>query len=122
MDFLFSNLLYIGLPLMSLPILIHLINMMRHQRIEWAAMEFLLASQKKNRTWVLIKQLLLLLMRMAAVAGIAFMVAQPLLKDRLGRYFGGGRVHHIVLLDDSFSMADAWGNTTAFEEAKKTVK
>lgn len=122
MDFLFSGLLTIGLPLVGLPVLIHLINLMRHKKIDWAAMEFLLASQKKNSTWVLIKQLLLLLMRMAAVAAIAFMVAQPLLKDRLGRFLGGNKVQHILLLDDSFSMADSWGNTTAFEEAKKAIK
>ncbi len=48
----------------ALPVLIHLINMMRHRRVQWAAMEFLLASQKKNRTWVMLKQLLLLLLRM----------------------------------------------------------
>ena len=46
--------------LIALPMLIHLINMMRHRQIEWAAMEFLLVSQKRNRTWVMLKQLLLL--------------------------------------------------------------
>ena len=67
MSFLFPTLLTIGLALVALPVLIHLINMMRHRRIQWAAMEFLLISQKKNRTWILLKQLLLLLLRMGAV-------------------------------------------------------
>ena len=40
--------------------LIHLINMLRHRRVEWAAMEFLLLSQRKHRTWIILKQLLLL--------------------------------------------------------------
>ena len=31
-------------------------------------MEFLLVSQKRNSTWVMLKQLLLLLMRIAAIA------------------------------------------------------
>ncbi|MFZ5829065.1 MAG: BatA domain-containing protein, partial [Planctomycetota bacterium] len=105
----------------SIPIIIHLINMLRHRRVEWAAMEFLLASHKKNRTWVRMKQLLLLLLRMAAMAAIAFMVAQPLLGSRLGGLFGAVNTHHILLLDDSFSMSDRWADTSAFDEAKKVV-
>ena len=57
-----------ALPLVGVPVLIHLINMFRHQPVHWAAMEFLLASQKKYRTWVVLEQLLLLLLRMAAIA------------------------------------------------------
>jgi hypothetical protein len=121
MSFLFPTLLTIGLALVALPVLIHLINMMRHRRIQWAAMEFLLISQKKNRTWILLKQLLLLLLRMAAVAAVALMVAQPQLRNRLGGWFIGSKTHHVVLLDDSFSMSDTWGVTNAFEEGKKRV-
>ncbi len=45
----------------ALPVLIHLINMMRHRRVKWAAMDFLLQSYKRNRNWIFLKQLLLLL-------------------------------------------------------------
>jgi hypothetical protein len=121
MSFLFPTLLSIGLALVALPVLIHLINMMRHRRIQWAAMEFLLISQKKNRTWILLKQLLLLLLRMGAVAAVALMVAQPQLRNRLGGWFVGSKTHHVVLLDDSFSMSDTWGVTNAFDEGKKRV-
>ncbi|HEY2881838.1 MAG TPA: BatA domain-containing protein, partial [Pirellulales bacterium] len=107
--------------LIALPIAIHLINLMRHRRIEWAAMEFLLVSQKRNRTWVMLKQLLLLLLRVAAIAAAVTMVAQPILQNKLGVLFGGSKLHHIVLLDDSFSMSDRWADTTAFDEAKKVI-
>jgi len=111
-----------GLLLAGVPVLIHLINMMRHRRVQWAAMEFLLVSQKKNRTWVLLKQLLLLLTRMAAIALLVLVVAQPLLRNELGALFGGKKTHHIVLLDDSFSMSDRWDDTDAFAEAKAVVR
>jgi hypothetical protein len=114
----------LGLPTLAavaLPVLIHLINMMRHRRIEWAAMEFLLLSQKKHRTWVILKQLLLLLMRMAAVAAVVLIVAQPRLRNQFGNLLGGTRTHHVVLLDDSYSMSDRWADTDAFAEAKKVV-
>jgi hypothetical protein len=108
--------------LIGLPILIHLINLMRHRRIQWAAMEFLLVSQKRNSTWVMLKQLLLLLLRIAAIAAVLAMVAQPIVQNTFGGLFGSGKLHHIVLLDDSFSMSDAWSDTTAFDEAKHVIE
>jgi hypothetical protein len=115
----------LGLPtlgVVAIPVLIHLINMMRHRRVQWAAMEFLLISQKKNRTWVLLKQLLLLALRMLAVAAVVLLVVQPVLQNQWGNLLGGTRTHHIMLLDDSFSMSDRWEDTDAFAEAKKVVQ
>src|SRR5262245_7064836 len=68
MSFLFPTLLAVGLPLVAVPIAIHLINLRRQQRIRWAAMQFLIESQRRNRRWILLKQLLLLLARMTAIA------------------------------------------------------
>jgi len=110
-----------GLLLVGLPVLIHLINLLRHRRIEWAAMEFLLASQRKNRTWILLKQLLLLLLRMAVVAAIVLAVAQPLLRNELGALVGGATTHHVILLDDSYSMSDRWADTSAWDQAKRAI-
>ncbi len=104
------------------PLLIHLINMLRHQRVEWAAMEFLLLSQKKHRTWVILKQLLLLLLRMAAIALVVLALAQPLLPDRWGNLLGAQPTHHIVLLDDSFSMSENLDPLTAFDQAKSAIQ
>ncbi len=116
----FPSLLWF-LPLIGLPVLIHLINVLRHKRIKWAPMEFLLQSQKRNRTWVMLKQLLLLLMRMLAVAAIVLMLAQPRLQNALAGLLGGSKTHHIVLLDDSYSMSDKWADTDAFTQAKNVV-
>lgn len=106
--------------LLAVPIIIHLINLMRHRRVEWAAMEFLLESQKKNSTYVLLKQLLLLLMRMAAVAAIVAIFGQLMWRTNL-TILGGSETHHIVLLDDTFSMSEA-GNETPFARAKNVIR
>lgn len=122
MSFLFPTLLTIGLPLIAVPLIIHLINLRRHRRIRWAAMEFLLQSQKRRRKWVILKQLLLLLTRMALFAAIAFMLARPVLEESWGALVGGMQTHHIVLLDDSYSMSDRGPDgTTAFDQAKGVV-
>ncbi len=120
-SFIHESLIWWGLPLVGLPVLIHLINLMRHRRVKWAAMEFLLQSQKRHQKSILFKQLLLLLLRMLAIAAVVLMVAQPLLHKRWGALFGGTQTHHVVLLDDSFSMSDHWADTSAFEQGKQVV-
>jgi hypothetical protein len=108
--------------LVSLPLLIHLINLMRHQKVEWAAMEFLLKSHRKNNNWIRLKQLLLLLARMGTLLLALFMLAQVgCNQDRIARLLGGATTHHYVLLDDSFSMGDQGSEGTAFDRARATL-
>lgn len=121
MSFLFQSLLLVGLPLVALPLLIHLINLRRHRRVEWAAMQFLLESQKRNKKWIMLQQLLLLSLRTAAVALVVFMLAGPVLRSEWGRFFGQGTTHHIFLVDDSYSMSDRGESSSAFDEARRVI-
>src|SRR3954469_25472375 len=108
-----------GFLLALVPLLIHLINMMRHRRVRWAAMEFLLASYKKHRKWIWLKQLLLLLARIAAVVLVVAMLAQLKTRDQWLAIFGGRVTHHFILLDDSYSMADRVAGESAMDVAKR---
>jgi hypothetical protein len=122
----FPPLLWWGLPLVAAPIIIHLINLLRHRRVQWAAMELLLASQRKYRTRVLLKQILLLALRVAAILGLVLALAQPRWKHAIGQMLGAGRTMHLVLLDDSYSMTDrssgsGLGETTAFDRGRLVV-
>src|SRR4029434_10360212 len=107
-----------GFLLALVPLLIHLINMMRHRRVQWAAMEFLLASYKKHRKWVWLKQLLLLVARMAAIALIVAMLAQLKTRDQWLAIFGGRATHHYVLIDDSYSMSDPVAGASGMSAAQ----
>jgi hypothetical protein len=122
MSFLFPTLLTIGLPLIAVPIAIHLINLRRQQRIRWAAMQFLLESQRRNRRWILLKQLLLLATRMAVIGLLVLMLAHLVLRNEWLSLLGRGTTHHLVLLDDSYSMSDRWNETTALNEGKRAVQ
>ncbi len=113
-DFIHPALLW-GLGLVALPIAIHLINLLRHRRVEWAAMEFLLESVRKNSTWIRAKELLLLLLRVAAVAAVVLLVARPQWKSALARLLGGGTTHHVILLDDGYSMTERAGESSPWE-------
>ena len=122
MSFLFPALLTIGLPLVAVPILIHLINLRRQQRIRWAAMQFLLESQRRNRRWILLKQLLLLATRMSVIAAVVLMLAHLIVRNEWLQLLGSGTTHHLVLLDDSYSMSDRWDNTSALGEGKRAIQ
>jgi hypothetical protein len=111
-----------GAALISAPIIIHLINRMRYKRIRWAAMEFLLKSQKRNRRRLIIEQLILLALRCLLVALAGFLVAR-FIGDALTK--NQKPVDHFVVVDDTLSTRDRWkdenGETTSFEVAKKKV-
>jgi hypothetical protein len=108
--------------LVALPILIHLINLLRHKTVKWAAMEFLLKSHKKNKNWVWLKQMLLLLSRIAALLLALFMLSQIGCEDdRISKLLGGATTHHYVILDDSFSMSDRGTGGSAFDKARSTL-
>src|SRR5579871_2814337 len=95
--------LLIGLPLVTLPILIHLINQRRYQTIRWAAMLFLLAANRMSRGYAKLRQFLILLFRMAAIAGLILAISRPLASGWLGRAAGGRPDTTIILLDRSRS-------------------
>ena len=95
MQFLYPA-LTVGFFLALVPLLIHLINMMRHRRVKWAAMEFLLQSYKKHRKWVWLKQLLLLLTRIVVIAIIVAMLAQLVTQRRYQGLFGSALTHQLA--------------------------
>jgi len=111
-----------GVALVSLPVIIHLINRMRYRRVRFAAMEFLLVSQQRNRRKLLLEQLLLLALRMLAILLLATLIARPFFDPSQLLILAGQKTHHVVLLDDSGSMDDQWGGTSAFRSALETVR
>jgi len=93
-----------ALPIIALPIIIHLINQRRFQTIRWAAMMFLLAANRMSRGYARIRQWLILLFRTLAVAGLIMAVSRPLASGWLGLAAGGRADATLILLDRSSSM------------------
>ena len=98
-------LLALGALFAVVPLIIHLLNRRRHRPLDWAAMRFAQAAWKKIRRRTRFENLLLLLLRMAAVAILAIALARPFTA-------GGGplaglteeRRDLVLLLDGSASM------------------
>jgi hypothetical protein len=108
-----------ALALVSVPLLIHLIRRRKLDTVRWAAMEFLLASQRRRRRRLRIEELLLLLLRMLIVAVCVFAFARPVMRV-LGvpLLAANTRVHAVIVLDDSLSMAYRYGGKSSFERAQ----
>jgi hypothetical protein len=93
-----------ALPLIALPILIHLINQYRHRTVPWAAMMFLIRARRMNKGMARLRYVLIMLMRMAAIAALIFALSRPLAR---GWWSGIGMTKPdatLVLLDRSASM------------------
>lgn len=111
-----------GALLVALPIIIHLFNKRRFKKVDWAAMEFLLDADRKNRRRVKFENLLLLLLRCLVVLLLALLVARPFLPTSLtGGLLEAEKVQHIVMLDDSLSMQTITANRTALDRAKERI-
>ena len=120
--FLNPSFFWLGMSLVAAPIIIHLINRLRYKRVRFAAMDFLLASQKRNQRRVLIEQLLLLLLRILLILAIVALIARLIIDPSQLSLFQGAKTHHIVLLDDTLSMRQRTGESTVFDTGKRVVQ
>ena len=96
--------------------------MLRHRRQRWAAMDFLLASYRKQKKWIRLRQLLLLLSRIAVAAVLIALLCGWTGGNQMLGVFGGSTTHHVVIVDDSYSMGDTSGGVTAYSRALQSLQ
>jgi hypothetical protein len=94
----------LALPLVALPLVIHLINQRRFQTMPWGAMMFLLSARALSRGYSRLRHWLIMALRMLAVAAVILAVGRPLSRGWLALAGGGRPDTAIVILDRSPSM------------------
>jgi len=94
----------VALPLVALPLIIHLINQRRFQTVQWAAMRFLLAARAMSSGYSKLRHWLIMLLRMLAVAAVILAIGRPLSRGWLALAGGARPDTAIVVLDRSPSM------------------
>ncbi len=100
------------------PVIIHLLNKRRFKIVAWAAMEFLLEANKKNRRRVQLENLIILLLRCLAMLLLGLLLARPFLPSGLTEFLQNTqRFERIVVLDDSASMMASDTEGTAWQSA-----
>lgn len=93
-----------ALPLVTLPLVIHLINQRRFQTMPWGAMMFLASARALSRGYSRLRHWLIMALRMVAVAAVILAVGRPLSRGWLALAGAGRPDMAIVILDRSPSM------------------
>ena len=110
-----------GLIAASLPLLIHLLNRRKLNRMRFPAVRFILMSQKRISRSYRLRHWILLALRTMAVVLLALLLANPIFQTGAGLFAGGGPVSLVILLDNSLSMT--WsGDGIGFKQAKEAAR
>src|SRR6478672_11888543 len=102
----------LAVPLFAIPVLIHLFGKRKREVIRWGAMQFLLGSATPRRRLMRLRDLLLMLLRVAVVLIIVGALAQPMISSS---HFGATGPRDVILvLDNSMSTNRKLGTETIF--------
>lgn len=121
MSFLNPILLF-GIAAISVPILIHLLNRRKFQKVVWAAMRFLRISVEQNQRRMRIEDMILLALRCLLLILLALALARPAIMSKAADVFGQSKVTGVVILDNSASMAVSDGTQTRFDKARRAAE
>jgi hypothetical protein len=111
-----NGLLAFGAAAAAVPLVIHLLNRSRFRTISWGAMHLLESVIRVNYKRLRIEQLILLMVRCAIPALLAFCLARPVLTGWRALP-GDVPASTVILLDNSYSMDAASGDRPHFAEA-----
>lgn len=113
-----NPLFLLGLLAAGIPLIIHLWNRRRVVTIDFSSLMFLMAAHRENARRFQLRQLLILLLRMAIVALIALALARPFLTLGLPVASVRAKTDLVIVLDNSYSMAYQDVDGIRFEKAK----
>ncbi|MCC6492945.1 MAG: VWA domain-containing protein [Pirellulales bacterium] len=102
----------------ALPWLVNLWSRRRHVDVSWAASELLMTAVRQRSRRLKLRELLLLSLRAAILLLAALAAAQPRW-HAAGSTGQAARIHHVLVVDQSSSMASQMENGTRLESAKR---
>jgi hypothetical protein len=106
----------LALPLIAVPIAIHLYRGRQRDVILWGAMQFLAAAVTKGRRMERLEEWLLMLLRLLAVAALVFALARPMVRSS---WLGDQTDRQVILvLDNSLSMSRTVDGESADDRLK----
>jgi hypothetical protein len=115
-----SPALLLGLLAAAIPPLIHLILRRKALVVRFPALEFIRRSNKKTQRRFRMKQLLLMALRSALLALLAFALARPFMnnQDEALATAGDANTITVVVLDATYPMGYRLGDRTLLERAR----
>jgi hypothetical protein len=107
----------LALPLVLVPIAIHLYRGRQRDVVLWGAMHFLAAAVTKGRRMERLEELLLMFLRLAAVAALVLALAQPMVRSS---WLGNDAERDVILvLDNSLSMSREVDGKSSISQMKQ---
>ncbi len=117
-----NPIMLLGVAAVAVPIIIHLLNRRKFQKVVWAAMRFLKVSVEQNQRRMRIEDLLLLVLRCLLLVLLALALARPAIMSKATDFLGQSKVTGVIILDNSYSMGMSDGSQTRFDKARKTAE
>jgi len=112
----------IALSAISIPILIHLLNLRKIRKVEFSTLMFLKEIQKSKMRRIKLKQILLLLLRIFTILFLVLSFARPVYEGYAGDSDASERSTVLIFIDDSFSMNARDNKGLYLDHAKESVK
>jgi hypothetical protein len=104
------------------PFLINFWIKRRHVVTPWAAVELLAAAVRERSRQIRLREWLLLVMRSAILLLAALAAAQPAWKSTATASDARQRTHHVIVIDQSGSMACTVGTETRIDRARERAR
>ncbi|MCY4674949.1 MAG: BatA domain-containing protein [Bacteroidetes bacterium] len=118
-----NPLILFGLIAAAIPLLVHLFNFRRPQRLDYSSLALLQALQRTTLQRIRIRNWLLLLLRMLALCTLVVAFARPTLTDSSGtRLLGRSSTSAVLVLDASLSMMQRDSDGTRLGQAKSAAQ
>lgn len=120
MSFLYPSFLW-ALTALAIPVIIHLFNFRRFKVVYFSNVKFLREIKEQTETRNKLKNWLVLICRLLAIAFLVFAFAQPYFKSRQINTAAGKKAISIFI-DNSFSMGQVSNGVPLLEQAKEKAR
>lgn len=107
---------------LAIPILIHLWRRQHYEGVEWAAIDLVLTALRSERRRLLLRQYLLLFLRLLTIALVVLAAARPMVQNTLAEISFSQKTVWLFVLDDSLSMEYREDGKSLFERAKEGIE
>jgi hypothetical protein len=112
----------LALSAVGIPLLLHFFNLRQPQTVDFSSLAFVKELQKSAVQRVRVKEWLLLLLRMLAVACLVLAFARPTLTGQLASVGQRVRTAHAVVVDNSLSMTLRDDQGAYLDQAKRQAR
>jgi uncharacterized membrane protein len=119
---LLNALFLLGLAAVAVPIIIHLIHKRHSRSVDFPSLMFLRLIDLRMASRQRLRELIVLALRIAAIALFAFALAKPILRTRTASAGSRTSTTAVVVIDNSYSMGYKESGVTGLERAKEKAQ